>query len=248
MKRFVTLLSLLMVLPLATIVAESNYQKAMFTNYIEDDMDKWPELIDSMEKNLSPTTQNQLEILSYYYGLIGHYLNDKEKPKAEAVLDKAKALAKEIGKRDPQNATLLGLDSNIDGYRIAVAPYKAPFLAKDMQRNAKKAIADAPNNPYVNVLYANMLFYMPALLGGDEKEGLAYYEKALGMMEKDPYYTQNNWLYPQLITTIGLVYEKMGNYPKAEAMFNRALKLEPDFKRLKTIIMPRLQAAIAAKK
>lgn len=225
--------------------ADSNYyKKETFQYFIEGQMPKWEPLVDSMERELPRTQENELIILKHYYGLVGHYLDKKDKANATIYLDKADDLAAKLIKNDPNNAVLLGLLSNFDGYKIALSPYKAPFLASGMLSNSKKSIAAAPNDPFVMVLYANILFYMPEMIGGDKQKALSYYKNALKKMETDTAYTQDNWLYIQLLTTIGLVYEKLGEYPQAVEQFKKVLALQPDYVNVKNNYYPRLLAKL----
>lgn len=240
MKRFIIWGCFLLFVSL-TIAAEArNYRKETFDLYINGHMDKWQQVINAMRSEPNQTEAYQLEILGYYYGLIGHLMDIKQKDEAEKCLKQANDLADKLYKKNPNSPELLALMSNFTGFQIALTPVKAPFLYRGMSSNSKKAIQSGANNPVVNILYANLLFYMPEMFGGDHKKALAHYETALKQMEKSPQLTKNNWLYIQLLTTIGLVYEKMENYTQAQKMFQKVLHLQPGYPTVKNVIYPRL--------
>ena len=111
---------------------------------------------------------------------------------------------------------------------------------KAMVTKAKKSIAKGPNDPHVNILYSNILFYMPGIFGGDTEKALQGYKKALQTMEADPELKKNNWMYIQLMVTIGVVEEKRENYVEAQKMYRKVLELYPEYAHVKNVSYPRL--------
>lgn len=233
-----------MLIPAIQLYAESpleeKYKAETFRLYIDGQMDQWQKVISTMQSEPHQTEAFQLDILGYYYGLIGYLMDNHKKDEAGRCLKAANLLAGKLYEKDPHSALLLGFMSNFTGFQIALTPLRAPFLAKGMMSKAKEAIKNGPDIPYVNILYGNILFYMPDMLGGDSKEALEHYKKALSEMEKSPGTVKNNWLYIQLLTTIGLVYEKSGNYTQAQQMFQKVMKLQPDYAHVREVIYPRL--------
>lgn len=242
MKKITSILVILLFLSISLIQAANiDYKATAFNMYINGKMPQWEILINKISKD--PEWQNhdcQLETLTYYYGLVGHLLDKKRKDDAERVLANALALANQMYKQTPNDALLLGLMANLIGYQIALSPIKAATLAKGMMSKAKKSISLNPDNPYVNILYSNILFYMPSMFGGDKDKALAGYQKALKYMESHDGYIKNNWMYIQLLTTIGLVEEKNENYTEAKKMYQKVLQLQPNYGHVKNIVYPRL--------
>ena len=234
MKRILFVV-ILFICALCNIEAQQiNYKATAFNLFLNGKMSQWPWVINKMLADPKlQNTEGQLEILTYYYGLVGHLMDVGQKKQASENLRKANDLAIKLYKTNPDNPLLLGLMSNLTGFQIALSPLKATTLAKGMMNKAKKSIAKGPNDPYVNILYSNILFYMPGIFGGDT-------EKALQTMEADPELKKNNWMYIQLMVTIGVVEEKRENYVEAQKMYRKVLELYPEYAHVKNVSYPRL--------
>ena len=109
-----------------------------------------------------------------------------------------------------------------------------------MLQRANKAEKISPDDPDVNIWSANILFYMPNVFGGDTQLSRNYYRKALQLYEGNETLRTNNWMYLQLIITLGLVEEKDGNYEKAHEYFSKAMELYPEYPHLKNVLYPRI--------
>ena len=215
-----------------------DYKATAFNLFLNGKISQWPWVINKMVADPKlQDTEGQLEILTYYYGLVGHLMDVGQKKQASENLRKANELAMKLYKTNPDNPLLLGLMSNLTGFQIALSPLKATTLAKGMM---KKSIAKGPNDPHVNILYSNILFYMPGIFGGDTEKALQGYKKALQTMEADPELKKNNWMYIQLMVTIGVVEEKRENYVEAQKMYRKVLELYPEYAHVKNVSYPRL--------
>lgn len=241
MKRILFVV-ILFICALCNIEAQQiNYKATAFNLFLNGKMSQWPWIINKMLADPKlQNTEGQLEILTYYYGLVGHLMDVGQKKQASENLRKANDLAIKLYKTNPDNPLLLGLMSNLTGFQIALSPLKATTLAKGMMNKAKKSIAKGPNDPYVNILYSNILFYMPGIFGGDTEKALQGYKKALQTMEADPELKKNNWMYIQLMVTIGVVEEKRENYVEAQKMYRKVLELYPEYAHVKNVSYPRL--------
>ena len=241
MKRILFVV-ILFICALCNIEAQQiNYKATAFNLFLNGKMSQWPWVINKMLADPKlQNTEGQLEILTYYYGLVGHLMDVGQKKQASENLRKANDLAIKLYKTNPDNPLLLGLMSNLTGFQIALSPLKATTLAKGMMNKAKKSIAKGPNDPYVNILYSNILFYMPGIFGGDTEKALQGYKKALQTMEADPELKKNNWMYIQLMVTIGVVEEKRENYVEAQKMYRKVLELYPEYAHVKNVSYPRL--------
>ncbi len=240
MKKIFTLLLLFSVC-IASTQAESNYREKTFDLFVSGNILQWEGLIDQMKTDPDfQSLENKEELLSYYYGLVGHLIDIKEKKHAREILDEALTIITPLVQQNPQNGRLAGLMANFQGYQIALSPLKATTLARSMLRYARNAEEMAPEDPEVNIWSANILFYMPDAFGGNTKQSKEYYCKALQLYDKDESLRTDNWMYLQLIITLGLVEEKSENYQKAHEYFSKAMALYPEYPHLKNVLYPRI--------
>ena len=167
--------------------------------------------------------------------------------RAEKYLEKAVPLAEELVNKYPNNALIKGYNANIIGFQIAISPLRAATLARGMMKNAKASITLAPNDPTVNILSGNIFLYMPDFLGGDTQKSLKQYKKALATFDANETLRKENWMYLQLMVTIGIVYEKLENYTEAKKMYEKALKIYPNYPHVRDKKYPNILKKIEKK-
>ena len=158
------------------------YQCAFFESYRVGNMAPWPGLIAEMEKVKSTDLAWQTEMVKAMYGLVGYQLGVKNKDLAKVYVNKADVYLDKLLKAYPHNSHLHSLSGAFYGYKIALSFYKAPFFGPKSMYHIEKSIELDPSAPGGYIEKANSLMYRPAAFGGDKKEGLAYYQKALKLM------------------------------------------------------------------
>ncbi|MCD7710916.1 MAG: hypothetical protein LUI04_06180 [Porphyromonadaceae bacterium] len=245
MKKFLIVLFLSGVATLSLSAADSCRGEKMFDLYITGNILQWEEEIEAMRNDTTlQSFEEREELLTYYYGLIGHLIGAKEKQHAEALLREALELIKPMLEESPQNGRLYGLMANFQGYQIAISPLKATTWARSMLIHAKRAQRLLPDDPEVNIWSANILFYMPDALGGDSKSARNFYNRALEIYENEACW-QGSWLYVQLLVSLALVEEKAHNYEAAWVYVDKAYGIYPDYPYLRDILRPRILGKMA---
>jgi hypothetical protein len=159
------------------------YRCAFFDSYWQGNMAPWPGLISEMENVKSGNLEWKIEMLKAMYGLVGYQLGKHEKEEARIYVDKADKYFDQLLDEHPENAKLQSLAGAFYGYKIALAFYKAPFLGPKSMYHVDKAIELDQSEPMGYIEKGNSLYYRPAVFGGDKTEGLAYYRKALKLMD-----------------------------------------------------------------
>ena len=249
-KKHIKLLILAIICSIsATITAqEINYKENFYKLFISGNVSKWDKLITQFENDKTKKDDaGKIELLGYYYGYIGHLIDIKDKDRAEDYIDKAQPLAETLVNKFPNNALLKGYNANIIGFKIAISPLRATTLARGMMKNAKASISLAPNDPTVNILSGNIFLYMPDFLGGNTQQSLKQYKKALADFDANEKLRENNWMYLQLMVTTGIVYEKLENYTEAKNMYEKALKIYPNYPHVRDKKYPNILKKIEKK-
>ena len=187
-RKYGLVLMVLLILPVLLAAAAQKkdltyYQCAFFESYRVGNMAPWPGLIAEMEKVKSTDLAWQMEMVKAMYGLVGYQLGAKNKDLARVYVNKADVYLDKLLKAYPRNSYLHSLSGAFYGYKIALAFYKAPFFGPKSMYHIKKSIELDPSEPGGYIEKANSLMYRPAAFGGDKKEALAYYQKALKLME-----------------------------------------------------------------
>ncbi|MBA4411223.1 MAG: hypothetical protein C0397_17620 [Odoribacter sp.] len=160
------------------------YQCAFFESYRAGNMAPWPGLIAEMERAKSTDLEWQTEMVKAMYGLIGYQIGAKKKDQARIYVDKANRYLDKLLNDHPGNAQLHSLSGALYGYKIALAFYKAPFLGPKSMYHIEKAIELDPAEPMGFIEKGNSLMYRPAVFGGDKKEALIFYRRALKLMDE----------------------------------------------------------------
>lgn len=185
--RFKLLLVFLILFPVLSSTAQKKdlayYQCAFFESYRLGNMAPWPGLIAEMEKVKSNDLAWQTEIVKAMYGLVGYQIGAGKKDLARVYVNKAADYVEKLLDDHPGNARLHSLSGALYGYKIGLAFYKAPFLGPKSMYHIDKSIELDPAEPMGYIEKGNSLLYRPAAFGGDKKEALIFYRKALKLMD-----------------------------------------------------------------
>ncbi|HAQ21280.1 MAG TPA: hypothetical protein DCR40_18925 [Prolixibacteraceae bacterium] len=181
------LLVVLLVFPIMGATAQKKdlawYQCAFFESYRAGNMAPWPGLIAEMERAKSTDLAWQTEMVKAMYGLVGYQIGAGTKDLARVYVNKAAAYVDKLLDDHPKNAQLHSLSGALYGYKIALAFYKAPFLGPKSLSHIERSIKLDPAEPMGYIEKGNSLLYRPAAFGGDKKEALIFYRRALKLMD-----------------------------------------------------------------
>ena len=202
------ILSLLLLTFTSGLFAKTSYSKSIYDAFIVRDMTKWETVVQSMEASHSITTVDQkLELVSYYYGVIGYLIGKKQYLHAEQLTNKGEALIDQVLHASPKNATATSYKGSFTGFRVGIKKFKALLLIFDSKKYINKAVELDPQNVQALIDKGNMYYYAPAVFGGDKKTALTYYLKAAGIMEQKNEIS-DNWVYLNTLTMIALHTQK----------------------------------------
>lgn len=233
-------LTLLLLIPVPEVFSESLYKKPLYTTFVNREMNKWGNIIHTMETAKPITTVDQkLELINCYYGYIGYLIGKKQNNAAAGMITKGEKLIQQVLQSSPKNATAYAFKGSFLGFRMAISKLRTFSLSRESMSDIDRANELDPQNIQALIDRGNLLYYSPRLFGGDKEEALDYYLKASKILEKNKD-TDMNWVYLNLLTTIALAYDKTGRPNDAKLMCVKILRKEPNYRWVKDTIYPRL--------
>lgn len=225
-------------------LSQSTYKKSIYIAFIHRDMNKWKNIIRTIElSNSTNTIDQKMELISYYYGYVGYLVGKKEFAQAENLIPKAEKLIDQVLKVSPKNATAYSFKGSFLGFEIGTCKYKAMFLGSESKNQINKALSIDHENVQALIDKGNLLYYAPKLFGGDKKEALVYFLKGAKILEKNKD-TEQNWVYLNLLSMIVSAYEKTDKLAEAKVVYEKILSNEPDIVWVKNDLYPTLLTKI----
>lgn len=238
MERKIYIIFLLLIITIGNLYSQNN--KSIYKAYVSNQMDLWKTAMDSIESGGELTDARYLELLNYYYGYTAWCIDQKNYKDAEKYIEKSEDIIEKLEKRNYEMSSLYSYKSALIGYEIALSQYKAPFIGKKSIRYANESVKTDSSNPMGYIQLGNIEYYTPGLFGGSKEEALAYYMRALDLMEKDAIWLRNNWNYLNLLVNIINTYTELEEYDKAKEYCIKALQIEPEFDWVKNNLYPNL--------
>ncbi|MFA6805819.1 MAG: tetratricopeptide repeat protein, partial [Bacteroidales bacterium] len=203
----------------------ANEKEIIYNAYITDNMSIWKKTIDAMDAETNKTIAREFELLNYEYGYIAWCVGKKKTDEANLYLNKGTQRITKLETYKKSLGLIYAYQSAFYGYQIGMNKIKAPFLGPKSIEVAKKSVTMNINNYFGYMQLGNIEYYMPPVFGGSKEKALDYYLRAKEIMDKRD--NKNDWNYLNLIAVIGMTYQELNNYNKAEAYYKLALKQEP---------------------
>lgn len=227
-------------------IMDKSFKERIYLSYINGNMVGWENIVKEIEnssktENSSQSYSSQTELVSYYYGLTGYLISQKEKKKALGYISKGDAIIDEILSQNPKDALFTAYRAAFMGFKIGLNNLKAMTLGMKSAQLSKDAFLKDSLNAQVVTERANVLYYSPSFAGGDKKEAMRLYKKAVGLLEQKAE-TVNNWFYLSLLTNIARLEESQKNYSAALSLYKKILTIEPNYKWVKNDLYPSLQS------
>jgi len=216
--------------------AKTPYSKNIYDAFIVRDMTKWENVIQSMEaSHYNKTVDQKLELINYYYGIIGYLIGKKQYIHAEQLTNRGDALIDQVLLTAPKNTTATSFKGSFAGFRVGIKKFKAILLIFDSKKYINKAVEMDPLNIQALIDKGNTYYYAPAIFGGDKKTALTYYLKAAGIMEQKNE-THENWVYLNTLTMIAFAYKKTDNPIAAKQTYEKVMQIEPNITWAKDVL------------
>ena len=230
--------SLLLTFSSAVAMGQTTYREPIYLAYIQGDMSRWEAIIRLMEERSDDITdEERKELVGYYYGYIGFLLGTDQKDKAQGYITKGEKHLNALLKSAPNDVTALAYKGSFIGFRIGTNKFKALTLGNESISYINRAYKLDSQNVQAILDKGNLLYHMPGMFGGDKKEAVRLYEKAVLRMEKH-----------QNLTTIARHYEEEKQWQKAVLIYEKILQQEPEFSWVKDTLYPAAKRTAAKNK
>lgn len=240
----ISFLRVLVVLILFTLAAQNTV--AQFTNkrniykaFVNDDWSLWLKEIKLTEQKKMENIEQKFELINLYYGYIGHLVAKKQYDEATKYISKGELLLSQILKLNPENATAMAYKGSFTGFKIPMNKLKVFSLGNESMEFVNDAYRQDNNNLQAIIDKGSALFFTPKIFGGNKPEALKLFLKAMKLYEFNKN-TTNNWMYLHVLTLVARAYEKTGQLNNAKTVYEKILRIEPEFKLVKLELYPLL--------
>ncbi len=242
------LISLFLICTATISIGQNAYREPIYLAYVQGDMSRWEAIIRLMEERSDDfSDEERKELISYYYGYISFLLETDQKDKVQDYIIKGEKHLNALLKSAPNDVTALAYKGSFIGFRIGTNKFKALTLGKESISYINRAYKLDSQNVQAILDKGNLLYHMPGMFGGDKKEAVRLYEKAVLRMEKHQNLKQN-WLYLNVLTTIARHYEEEKQWQKAVLIYEKILQQEPEFTWVKDTLYPAAKRTAAKNK
>ncbi len=209
--------------------SQSTYGDSIYKAYSRGKMDKWLEIMNACEKNVNKDNdEEQLELISYYYGYTAWAIGAEKYDTAEKYIDKSEEIIDAMLEESPENPTLLAYKGAYIAFTIGISKLKAIYLGPRSMKYINKSIELDSENIQGNIEKGNSMYYRPAAFGGDKSEAIQYYLKAVKSFEKQELVV-NNWMYINTMTALGQAYEATDQIALAKLCYEKIIRIFPNF-------------------
>ena len=217
----------------------------IYNGYIYNQSSNWNKGLSNFKAAFSKDNKDMKLLYEYAlaeYGMIGYCLASKSCKDIDNRIEEAIKHVKQILDQDEDNSPAQALMGGLLAMKIGQSPAKAIFIGPKSSSFIDDAVESDPNNPSAWVEMGNMRFHAPSLFGGDMKEAIECFKKAIELFERTPSRKKTSWLYLHAYAWLGKAYEELEEYDKAKSTYRRILEIEPRFQWVKQELVPQLAA------
>ena len=197
-------------------------------------------------KRATGATEHQA--LAHYYAALANYRLSNLFPsdaedKKEPVLNDAIDHLQTATDLDSSMADAWALLSGCYGQSMGMNPMQSMSLGPKSDDALEKAKELAPENPRIWIIDGVSDFYTPSMFGGNKERALKKFKKATRLAEQesvqDP--SMPSWGHAEAYAWTGLAHMEAERYDRARTAFKNALDVNPDYRWVKYVLLPKLQ-------
>ncbi|RQW01830.1 hypothetical protein EH223_14135 [candidate division KSB1 bacterium] len=195
---------------------------------------------------------NQQEWLVHYYIALAnqnlyYFVRDDQDQQAKLINDAIEHLemSLELNKKFAESWTLL---ANMYGLQIGVDSKNTIQLSKKQKKAIKTATKLEPDNPRLYLVSGRSAYFVPKAFGGGFEKAKADLAKALDLFSS---YEPPSDIYPQwgedeTYVWLGQIAAREDSLQLAEYYYQKALKINPEYKWVSNYLLPTLKKKMNA--
>lgn len=219
----------LMLLSSTRLLSQQNHRDQIYEAYARGKMDKWYSIMSEYAAKANMKDEKQcLQVINYFYGYTGWLISVKRYNEAEDYIEKSEKIINRLLDCNPDNATVLSYKGAFIAYEIGISSYKAVYLGSRSMKLIERALEIDSENVQAHIEMGNAMFYCPVTFGGDKKVAIEHYKLAVKYMEKQKL-TENNWMYLNILTQLGMAYEATEQIQNAKLCYEKIIRIKPNF-------------------
>ena len=154
----------------------------------------------------------------------------------EQAVENAKTVARQNELKPEANILLSALYM----MQLSKNQAEAPTISAKIYKLLGQAQSNNPQNPRIYLVKGIMLFHTPKMFGGSVEKALTNFKKAARLFESSKQGFVD-WGYLETLAWEGQSLQRLKKYSEAESVYKKSLKIEPEFKWVKYVLLPNLQ-------
>ncbi|MBL3656149.1 tetratricopeptide repeat protein [Fulvivirga sediminis] len=221
-------------------LAQSDLSEMTYKAYITEDKDLWKEVV-KKRQNLYEKEQsgkNLYQLAMAQYGLLNNTRVDKDEDLFDEYYDEILENIDKLIETEHEKANAYALRAAVYGLETSYSGWKGMFLGPKSSSNLSDAKEEDDSSAFVWATYGSAKLFAPSMFGGDKDEAIKSFKKAIELYEKAN--LQQDWRYLYALAWLGQAYYRTDQPQKAKEIYNKALKIEPNFKWVKDDLLPQV--------
>lgn len=218
------------------------YRAYLGSRDVEATKAQWKKIVADRKVKSEAAPENTkllYELTLAQFGLLTATQRDRDEDLFDDYVEETEANLETLIDRNKNNGEPRALLAALYGMQMAYSPMKGMFLGAKSGSLMDQALKRSPASPLVWKLHANAKFFTPETWGGDLKEAITAYEKAVTLYESAPDKAKDNWFYIDTLAFLGKAYEKNNQVSRAIEVYKKALSAEPDYQWVKSVLLPK---------
>ena len=232
----------------SAVYVNDSLKKQMYQAYLANSISTWKTIENNVSDRYKKNPDNMqalLELTEVQYGLLYCCLAIQAKAVFKKFIDPAMTNVEKLLDANSKWAKAHALKAAILSVEMGFTPAKGMILGPKSGEHIEKAIKYDETEPTAWIQKASSKLHTPDMFGGNTKEAIQYYKKAINLYERNSVLCNNNWQYINSLAWLGKAYTETDNYDKAMKTYKKVLRIEPDFGWVKYKLLRSLKNTIA---